>query len=166
MAQALALLTIILIVAPLHLHSHGPHRSQRYDGKCSVQRCSRDDGPEGEGCERRHGGHRSGCRRGVEEEWRLQTRRCAEPEAQEEASDASQERGEPLHKGTMRLQSQACVEDRQGVANEEVQGDGELESHCCEMVSLGRGGRTRQAYYESVVPYCCSITTQVRFKEI
>merc|ERR1712170_103562 len=49
-----------------------------------------------------------------------------------EASDASQERCEPLHKGTMRLQSQAYVEDRQGVANEEIQGDGELESRCCE----------------------------------
>merc|ERR1711948_245151 len=56
-------------------------------------------------------------------------------------------RGEPLHKGTMRLQSQACVEDRQGAANEEVQGDGELESACCEIENLGRGGRTRQAYY-------------------
>merc|ERR1712146_416227 len=116
---------------------------------CSVQRCSRDDGPEGEGCERRHGGHRSGCRRGVEEEWRLQTRRCAQPEAQEEASDASQERGEPVHKGTVWLQSQACVEDRQGIANEKVERDGELESLCSEIGSLsGCGGRTRQVVLE------------------
>merc|ERR1712232_1254415 len=127
-------------------------RSQGYDGKRSVQRCGRDDRPEGQGREGHHGGHRSGCRRRVEEEWRLQTRGCAQPEAQEEASDASQERGESLYKGTMRLQSQACLEDRQGVANEEVQGDGELESLCCEILSLGRGGRTRQAYHESVVP--------------
>merc|ERR1712187_752241 len=90
----------------------------------------------------------------------------AQPEAQEEASDASQERGESLYKGTMRLQSQACLEDRQGVANEEVQRDGELESLCCEILSLGRGGRTRQACYESVVPQCCSIKTHVRCKRM
>merc|ERR1711912_211419 len=114
-----------------------------YDGKRSVQRCSRDDRPEGPRRKGHHGGHRSGGRRRVEEEWFLQTRRCAQSEAQEEASDASQERGEPIHKGTMCLQSQACVEDRQGIADEEVEGDDQLESLCSEIVSLtGRGGRT------------------------
>merc|ERR1712185_813751 len=111
-----------------------------------MGRCSRDDRPEGQRCEGHHGGHRSGCRRRVEEEWLLQTRGCAQSEAQEEASDASQERGEPIHKGTMCLQSQACVEDREGIANEEIEGDGQLESLCSEsseIVSLtGRDGRT------------------------
>merc|ERR1712146_552570 len=110
--------------------------SQGYDGKRSVQRRSRDDRPEGQGREGHHGGHRRRCRRRIEEEWFLQTRGCAQTEAQEEASDASQERGEPIHKGTMRLQSQACVEDRQGIANEEVEGDGQLGSLYSEIVSL------------------------------
>merc|ERR1711941_119307 len=100
-----------------------------------------------------HGGHRSGGRRRVEEEWFLQARGCAQSEAQEEASDTSQERGEPIHKGTMRLQSQASVEDRAGIANEKVEGDGELESLCSEAASLtlGCGGRARQAFYMSFV---------------
>merc|ERR1712113_32766 len=123
-------------------------------GKRSVQRCSRDDRPEGQRREGHHGGHRCGCRRRVEEEWFLQTRGCAQPEAQEEASDASQERGEPIHKGTMCLQSQACVEDRQGIAYEKAQRDGQLKSLCSEIVSLrGRGGRTRRAFLE----HCTSL---------
>merc|ERR1712023_302945 len=121
-------LIIISFVPFYFLSSHGPNestegdegRSQGYDGKRSVQRCSRDDRPEGQGREGHHGGHRRRCRWRVEEEWFLQTRGCAQPEAQEEAGDASQERGEPIHKGTMRLQSQACVEDRQGIANEKT----------------------------------------------
>merc|ERR1711879_916237 len=72
------------------------------------------------------GGHRSGCCGRVEEEWRFQTRRSAQPQAQEEACDASQEGGQPIHKGTLRVQSQAGVKDRQGIANEEVQGDDQL----------------------------------------
>merc|ERR1712107_553373 len=97
-----------------------------------------------------HGGHRRRCRWRVEEEWFLQTRGCAQPEAQEKTSDASQERGEPIHKGTMRLQSQASVEDCQGIANEEIQGDGQLEAFCSEVASLtsGCGGRTHQVLYE------------------
>merc|ERR1712083_680083 len=119
-----------------------------------VQRCGRDDRPEGQGREGHHGGHRSGCRRRVEEERLLQTRGCAQPEAQEEASDASQKRGEPIYKGTMCLQSQACVEDRQGITNEKVEGDGQLNSLCSEIVSLsGLGGWTRQVFLE----HCTSV---------
>merc|ERR1711976_829566 len=55
--------------------------------------------------------------------WRFQTRRSAQPEAQEEACDASQEGSKPIHEGALRLQSQASVQDRQGVANEEAEGD-------------------------------------------
>merc|ERR1711976_815675 len=83
-----------------------------------------------------------------EEEWFLQTRGCVELEAQEEACDASQERCEPIHERTMRLQSQASVQDRQGIAYEEAEGDGELKRFCSELVSLisGRGGRTHQVF--------------------
>merc|ERR1711976_101731 len=154
---------IIISLAPLDLLSnHGPNesnegdegRSQGYDCKRSVQRCRRDNRPEGKRREGHHGGHRCGCGRRVEEEWFLQARRCAQSEAQEEASDASQERCEPIHKGTMCLQSQACVEDRQGIAYEEAQGDGQLESLCSELASLrGRGGRTRRAFLE----HCTSV---------
>merc|ERR1712146_617232 len=35
-------------------------------------------------------------------------------------------RSEPIHERAMRLQGQASVQDRQGLANEEVEGDGEL----------------------------------------
>merc|ERR1719436_426609 len=139
-----------------NLHSHGPDesnegdegRSQRHDCKCSVQRCRRDDWLEGEGREGRHGGHRSDCRRRVEKEWFLQACGCVEPEAQEEACDASQERCEPIHERTMRLQSQASVQDRQGITYEEIEGNGELNRFCSELVSLisGRGGRTHQVF--------------------
>merc|ERR1711879_602127 len=98
-----------------------------------------------EGC---RGGHRRDCRRRVEEKWFLQTRGCVELEAQEEACDASQERCEPIHERTMRLQSQASVQDCQGIAHEKIKGDGELKRFASELVSLssGRGGRTHQAF--------------------
>merc|ERR1712115_718442 len=73
------------------------------------------------------GGNRGGCGGSVEEEWFLQDRRRLELEAQEKASDASQEGCEPIHERTMRFQSQASFEDRQGTAYEEVEGDDQLE---------------------------------------
>merc|ERR1712211_224383 len=53
-----------------------------------------------------------------------------------------------IHERTMRLQSQASVQDRQGIAYEKVEGDGELKRFCSELVSLisGRGGRTHQVF--------------------
>merc|ERR1712151_1014132 len=137
------------------LCNHGPNESnegdegcsQGNDGKCGVQRRSGDDRPEGEGREGCHGGHRCGCCGRVEEEWFFQTCGIAELEAQEEASDASQEGSQSIHEGTMRVQGQASVEDRQGTANEEVAGDDQLiRALCSEVVSLisDRGGRTRQ----------------------
>merc|ERR1712039_618516 len=99
----------------------------------------------------------------VEEKWFVQDRRCIELEAQEKASDACQEGGEPIHKRTMRFQSQASFEDRQGIADEEAEGDDQLEDlrvreyenlHVLEhLVSLifGRGGRTHQVCREGIV---------------
>merc|ERR1711976_375041 len=120
----------------LFFYSHGPNesnegdegRSQGHDGKCSVQRCGGDDRPEGEGRKGHHGGNRGGCGGSVEEEWFLQDRRRLELETQEKASDASQEGCEPIHERTMRFQSQASFEDRQGTAYEEVEGDDQLEA--------------------------------------
>merc|ERR1712060_525609 len=109
-------------------------RSQGHDGKCSVQRCGGDDRPEGEGRKGHHGGNRGGCGGSVEEEWLLQDRRRVELEAEEKASDASQEGRKPIHKRTARFQSQASFEDRQGLANEEAEGDDQLEAfECVEM---------------------------------
>merc|ERR1712151_1482001 len=93
-----------------------------------VQRCGGDDRPEGEGRKGHHGGHRGSCGGSAEEEWFVQDRRRVELEAQEEASDASQEGCEPIHERAMRFQSQASFEDRQGIANEEVEGDDQLEA--------------------------------------
>merc|ERR1712014_160403 len=112
-----------------------------------VQRRSGDDWPKSEGRKGCHGGHRCGCGGRVEEEWFFQTCRSAELEAQEEASDASQEGSQSIHEGTMCVQGQASVEDRQGIANEEAKGDDQLiGALCSEVVSLisDRGGRTRQ----------------------
>merc|ERR1712151_60516 len=77
-----------------------------HDGKCSVRR---------------------GCGGPVEKERLVQTRRRVEPEAQEKASDASPKGCEPIHKRAMRFQSQASIENRQGLADEEVQGDDQLD---------------------------------------
>merc|ERR1719164_196367 len=77
-------------------------------------------------------GHRGGCCRRIEKEWLFQARRSAQHEAEEEASNTSQERRKPIHQGTMRVQSQARFQDRQGIANEEVQGDDQLGPFCSE----------------------------------
>merc|ERR1712048_24300 len=75
----------------------------------------------------RCGGHRGGCGGPVEKERLVQARRRVEPEAQEKASDASPKGCEPIHKRAMRFQSQASIENRQGLADEEVQGDDQLD---------------------------------------
>merc|ERR1712187_1082216 len=93
---------------------------QGYDGNCRVRRCRRDDWLEDKRREGSRGGHRGGCCRRIEEE----------------CSDTSQEGRKPIHKGTMRVQSQASFQDRQGIANEEVQGDDQLGPFCSELVSL------------------------------
>merc|ERR1712146_583541 len=67
------------------------------------------------------------CGGRVEKERFFQTRRCVEHEAQEKASDASPQGCEPIHGGAMRFQSQASLEDSQGIAYEEVEGDDQLE---------------------------------------
>merc|ERR1712061_654357 len=87
----------------------------------------------------------------------VQTRRCVEHEAQEKTSDASPQGCEPIHKRAMRFQSQASFEDSQGIAHEEVEGDGQLEGLRVregvsqyalvdlESLIFGRGGRAHQA---------------------
>merc|ERR1712115_571453 len=121
------------------------------------------DWPEGEGRKGHHGGNRGGCGGSVEEEWFVQDRRRAELEAQEKASDASQEGCEPIHKRAMRFQSQASFEDRQGIAYEEAEGDDQLEAFLVredehqhvfedlESLNVGRGGRTHQVCREGTV---------------
>merc|ERR1712048_1172640 len=98
-----------------------------------------------------------GCGGRVEKERLFQTRRRVEHEAQEKASDASPQGCEPIHKRAMRFQSQASFKDSQGIADEEVEGDGQLEGlrvregasqHALvdlESLIFGRGGRTHQA---------------------
>merc|ERR1712019_118789 len=108
-----------------------------------------------------------GCCGRVEEKWCFQTRRSSQPEAQEEACDASQEGSKPIHEGTLRVQSQASVEDRQGTANEKVQGDDQLGPFCSEFASLilDRGGRSHQVCRSSFVVYCCTIETPSCFRK-
>merc|ERR1711870_148789 len=79
------------------------------------------------------------------------------------ASDASQEGCEPIHKRTMRFQSQASFEDRQGIAYEEAEGDDQLEAvrvyedehqhvfEDLESLNVGRGGRTHPVCSEGIV---------------
>merc|ERR1711879_724730 len=99
----------------------------------------------------------------IEKERSFQNRRSAQPEAQEEASDASQERRKPIHQGTMRFQSQACVEDRQGIANEEVEGDDQLGPFRSEPVSLRpRWAVSPGLYLELCTSLCCSIEAPLR----
>merc|ERR1711979_69619 len=97
------------------------------------------------------------------EEWFLQDRRRIELEAQEKASDASQEGREPIHKRTMRFQSQASFEDRQGIAYEEAEGDDQLEAvrvredenqhvvEDLESLNFGRGGQTHHVCRQGIV---------------
>merc|ERR1712146_755656 len=77
------------------------------------------------GCD---GGHHRACSGGAEEDWFLQTWWRVEHEAEEEASDPCPQGRQSVHQGTLRLQGQACFEDRQGVTDEEVQGNDQLSS--------------------------------------
>merc|ERR1712066_171989 len=100
-------------------------------------RC-RDNWLEVEGREGCDGGAHRARRGGAEKEWLLQTRWRVEHEAEEEASDTCAQGCQPVHKGTLRLQGQACVEDSEGLSDEEAQGDDQLSSVVCFMQwSLG-----------------------------
>merc|ERR1712070_126168 len=69
-----------------------------------------------------------------QEEWKLQVGWYAQHEAEEEASDPSEEGRQPLHQRALRLQGQASLQNCEGVRNEEAQGVIELslvfESYC------------------------------------
>merc|ERR1712125_96355 len=64
----------------------------------------------------------------VEEAGIIQDRRCVEFKVEVEARDPRSKGCEPFHEGAMCVQGQACQQDCQGFADEEVQGDGELSS--------------------------------------
>merc|ERR1711879_268520 len=105
----------------------GEHEGEsRDDGKCSIQLCGRDDRLEIEGREGCDGGYDVVGSRAAKEERQLQAGRCVEHEAQEEASTACTQGRQPVHKGAMRLQGQASVEDCASATNEEVEGDDQL----------------------------------------
>merc|ERR1719329_1893564 len=66
------------------------------------------------------------CLRPDQEERKLQVGRHAQHEVEEEASKSSQERHQPFHQGTLRVQGKTCLQNREGVCNEEVEGGIEL----------------------------------------
>merc|ERR1712125_221709 len=90
----------------------------------------------------------------VEEAGIIQDRRCVELKVEVEARDPRSKGCEPFHEGAMCVQGQACQQDCQGFADEEVQGDGELSSSLEHKrharVVIGHGGRTRQAVRDLV----------------
>merc|ERR1711918_254055 len=57
----------------------------------------------------------------------------------------SQEGRQPLHQGTLCLQSQACVEDSAGICHEEIEGGLELNFQMMHHTPCCFGGRSRQA---------------------
>ena len=54
------------------------------------------------------------------------TRRDVELEVEEEGCQSSQEGHQPFHQGTLRVQGKTCLQNREGVRNEEVEGVIEL----------------------------------------
>merc|ERR1712217_463029 len=83
------------------------------------------------------------CGGSVEEERFFQTRGSPQPEAQKEARYSCPQGSEPLHEGALCVQSQAREQDGACLANEEVQGDGQLGQLRLNRGSLG--GRSCQA---------------------
>merc|ERR1712007_282299 len=117
-------------------YSNGSHEGNEsnegwHDGNPGIQLCCRDDRLEVEGCEGCDGGPHRARSGGAEEDWLLQTRWRAEHEAEEEASYPCPQGRQPVHQGTLRLQGQACVEDREGPPDEEAQGNDQLSSVAC-----------------------------------
>merc|ERR1712187_235054 len=87
---------------------------QSYDGNSCIQVGGGIDWPKGEGREGSNGGL-DGC-----------GSKCAEFEAEAEACDTRTERRESIHKGTLRLQGQASIQDGEGASHEKAQGAREL----------------------------------------
>merc|ERR1740127_145029 len=120
--------------------SHGANESYEGDEGLShvrigcMQLSCRDDWPEGEGRQGRRGGLGRSRGRGVEEKWNVQACWRVELEVEEEACDASAQRCESFHQGAMRLQSQASVQDSEGVPHEETEGVDQLRCKLFESV--------------------------------
>merc|ERR1711988_1496537 len=135
--------------------SNGPHESNEgheshegwHDCNPGIQLRCRDNWLEVEGREGGDGGAHRARRGGAEEDWLLQTRWRVEHEAEEEASDTCPQGRQPVYQGTLCLQGQTCVEDREGPPDEEAQGDDQLSSVACFLRwgHLGLGGRSHQA---------------------
>merc|ERR1712100_327073 len=66
------------------------------------------------------------CLRRNQEERKLQASRNVELEVEEEARNTSKEGHQPIHQGALRVQSQACLKDREGTCHEEAEGGFEL----------------------------------------
>merc|ERR1712146_574718 len=71
-------------------------------------------------------GHHRGGRWRAQEERLFEACGCAEHEAEEEASSASQEGRESLYQGAVRLQGKTRLQDCARPSYEEAEGDGEL----------------------------------------
>merc|ERR1711971_532697 len=101
---------------------------------------------------------REGCRRGLhvgggnsgEKEWKVQGRRHAQFEVEGEACTPGTQGCEPFHQGALCVQSEASLEDREGLRHEEVEGCNQLRwfrwlSRHNELSRTGRGVRSYQA---------------------
>merc|ERR1739848_221746 len=115
--------------------SHGSHESdeghaqRRSDDCCRCIQLRRRKGwleaEEREGCRRRlHVGGGSSS----EEEWSVQGRWHAQFEVEGEACTCGPQGCEPIHQGALRVQSEACLENREGLRHEEAEGRNQLRS--------------------------------------
>merc|ERR1712048_1437613 len=110
---------------------------QGHDGNGSLPVRGRINWLEIEGRERSRGGLHRRSSRSVEKGWLFQGRRCAQLEAQTETCNTCAQGCQPIHERALRLQSQASIQNREGIPDEKAQGVDQLTmqtfgNHCTE----------------------------------
>merc|ERR1712176_663972 len=107
----------------------GSERCKRWKGHDSNSRVPvrcRNHRLEAEGREGSYGGLDGRSSRSVEKGWLFQDCRCAQLEAEVKTCHTCAQGRQPFHERTVRVQSQASIQDREGTSDEKAERIGEL----------------------------------------
>merc|ERR1711865_188714 len=133
----------------------GRHEDRwRHDPNSRACICGRDQWFEDQAGEGSRGGSYDGCMRSNQKTRKFQAGRHAQHEVEEEACHRGKEGHQPFHRGTLRLQGQASIEDCQSPCHEETQGGIELRMLEIPKNVLnlfpGRAGESHQEFWWAV----------------
>merc|ERR1712146_222561 len=122
----------VLDTSPCHGAHESDERKESNDGQWCICVGRRVYWSEGQTSERVPRSVRGACCFTAQNIWIFQAWWHDQHEAENQTRKASKERRKPVYQRALRLQSEACLKDRQSPPTEEVQGDDQLSIVGCE----------------------------------